>query len=276
MSTLGEIRSRFRSRAQEREINPRDVDLLLGEALSRPLPYLLAHDDEPMARDAEVAFLAMIERRFAGEPVQYIRGRAEFYGREFRVDRRVLIPRPETELLVESVLDLAGRNASVLDVGTGSGCIAATLSLERQDLRITASDRSMEAVVLARENAKRLEARVRFTLADLTAPFRVPFDVVASNPPYIPLPEYRNLQKEVLAFEPRAALLGGEDGLRVIDDLMAGARQCVVSGGALVMEVGFGQEQAVRSLAGARGWEVIDFRNDLAGIPRVVILERLA
>jgi release factor glutamine methyltransferase len=275
VSTIGELRSRYRALAMQEQVDPRDIDLLLGDALSRPLSYLIAHGEEAIGALEEASFLRLVERRFTGEPVQYIRGFAEFFGREFRVDHRVLIPRPETELLVESALEAAPPRAAVLDVGTGSGCIAATLALERRDLRVTAIDRSPNALLVARSNAIRLRAPVRFTAGDLLGPFATSFDVIVSNPPYISLGEYRQLQREVLRFEPPDALVAGDDGLLVIERLMIEAQEQLADGGTLLMEVGFGQEPAVRNLAAMHGWRILDFRRDLAAIPRVVILGRL-
>src|SRR5947199_4457602 len=146
---IGPLRSRWREEAFRCGINPRDVDLLLADAAGKPVTWVIAHGDESVDG---APFEAQLERRFAGEPLQYIRGRTEFYGREFVVDDRVLIPRPETELLVEATLDRAPHGARVVDVGTGSGCIALTLALERPDLRVLGVDKSIGALAVARRN----------------------------------------------------------------------------------------------------------------------------
>jgi release factor glutamine methyltransferase len=275
VSTLGELRNRYRALALERRVNARDVDLLLGDAMEKSLPWLLAHDDEKVEARLVSRFESSIARRFRGEPVQYIRGHAEFYGRTFLVDPRVLIPRPETELLVDSIIDFAPRGAALLDVGTGSGCIAVSAKLERGDLHVTGSDRSVAALAVARTNAARLGGRVGFAGADLTGSFGERFDVIVSNPPYIPLHEYRGLEPEVLEFEPPIALVGGEDGLRVIARLLEESIDQLSTGGMLMMEIGFGQHAEVLRRAEKFGWSVRELRSDLAAIPRVVILERL-
>src|SRR5260370_3261781 len=139
---LDAVRARYREMALGRRINPRDVDLLLGDLLDRPLPFLIAHGDTPVDPDP---LRALLERRFAGEPLQYIRRRTEFFSRQFYVDDRVLIPRPETEVLVDTAIDTAPRDARVLDIGTGSGSIAISLALERPDLRVFGVDRPIDA-----------------------------------------------------------------------------------------------------------------------------------
>jgi release factor glutamine methyltransferase len=270
MITIDALRTRYRELALERRINPRDVDILLGDAIDRPLPYLLAHGEAEMTAEARREFEEALARRFSGEPLQYIRGHSEFYGRDFLVDARVLIPRPETELLVESVLDAAPEHARVLDVGTGSGCIAVTIDRERPDLAVIASDRSFDALIVARTNARRLQSDVRFVCANALDAFRGELAVIVSNPPYIPEREYLLLDDEVREHEPPLALRGGASGLDVIEQLMNSAHAPL-----LMIEIGFGQERDVRNAAQRYGWSVEDVRNDLAGIARVVILGRV-
>jgi len=272
VSRIRELRGRARDEAARRAISPRDVDLLLADAAGRDTLWVLAHDDESLDDDAVAAFESAIERRLAGEPIQYIRGRVEFYGREMIVDRRVLIPRPETELLVEAVTGMAPKDSRVLDVGTGSGCIAITIALERPDCAVVAADVSYDALLLARENARRLDAPVRFAVADALDPLRGRFDLIVSNPPYVSERDMDGLQIEVRDHEPRLALTPGGDGLRVIRALVADAPQRLAPDGALVMEIGYDQRDAVRKFASARGWRSVEFRDDLAAIPRVVIL----
>ena len=197
-----------------------------------------------------------MRRRAAGEPLQYIRGRCDFYGREFLVDDRVLIPRPETELLVEQAVARAPRGARVVDVGTGSGCIAVTLAIERPDLRVLAVDISVAALAVARRNRDRLGARVAFAASDLLDAVR-DIDLIVSNPPYIPAADIAMLQTEVKDHEPRAALTPGPRGTEVIDRLLRGNVPAII-------EIGYGQYDALRD-------RVDDVVDDLAGIPRVVI-----
>ncbi|HEX3582226.1 MAG TPA: peptide chain release factor N(5)-glutamine methyltransferase, partial [Thermoanaerobaculia bacterium] len=204
----------------------------------------------------------------AGEPIQYIRGRSEFYGREFYVDHRVLIPRPETELLVEATLDRAPHGARVVDVGTGSGCIALTLALERPDLRVLGVDKSIAALAVAKRNRSALGATASLAASDLLQSIRAA-DVIVSNPPYIPEADVETLATEVRDFEPRIALTPGPLGTEAIERILEAAGNATV-----LMEVGFGQEQTVRDAAAAHQFTVDDFLDDLAGIPRVVVLSR--
>lgn len=199
-----------------------------------------------------------MRRRTAGEPLQYIRGRCDFYGREFLVDDRVLIPRPETELLVEQAIKRAPRGARVVDVGTGSGCIAISLSLDRPDLHVVAVDISVAALALAARNRDRLRARVAFAASDLLNAIRGA-DLIVSNPPYIPAADVETLQREVRDHEPRNALTPGPRGTEAIERLAK-------FGAPMIFEIGFGQIDEVRAIV-----DVVDVIDDLAGIPRVVV-----
>jgi release factor glutamine methyltransferase len=271
---IEEARSRYREKALQQHINPRDVDLLLSDELTRPITFLLSHGEESID-DADLdRFLEKLHRRFEGEPLQYIRGRSEFYGREFLVDRRAFIPRPETEFVVEAVLDHARRRGVVLDVGTGSGCIAVSIERERRDLRVAAVDVSLEALAVARTNARRLGAKVRFVNSNLFSGVRGKFSVIVSNPPYVPEAEVAQLQREVRCFEPHTALTPGGDGLAVIDVLLRGGSEYLEEKGFLVFEIGYRQVDAVQERAGTLGWTLVDTRDDLAGIPRVIVLSR--
>src|SRR5258708_8559874 len=177
MKTVAELRARHGSELR------RDADVLLADLLGRSVAYVHAHGELEID---ENTFDKLIRRRMAGEPLQYIRGRADFYGREFLVDDRVLIPRPETELLVEEALKRLPRGARVLDVGAGSGCVSITLSLARPDLSVFAIDISPAALAVARRNGQRLGASVRLAASDVLDSVRGRFDAIVSNPPYIP------------------------------------------------------------------------------------------
>jgi release factor glutamine methyltransferase len=219
---------------------------------------VIAHGDEEVD-DAQIT--SWMQRRLAGEPLQYIRGRTEFYGREYYVDDRVLIPRPETELLAEAAIQLLPARARVVDVGTGSGCIAMTLQDERPDLDVFAVDLSVAALAVARRNGV-----TRLVASDILTSFRGTFDAIVSNPPYIPAREIDGLMTEVRDHEPRLALTPGPRGTEVIERLLVAPL--------VILEIGFGQEQAIREIADARGYAVREIRNDLAGIPRVVVLSK--
>jgi len=209
---------------------------------------------------------AAMRRRLAGEPLQYIRGKTEFFGREFYVDDRVLIPRPETEILVEAAIDDIERGARVVDIGTGSGCIATTLALERPDLRVIATDISIGALAVASSNAR---GRVTLVASDLLAAFVEDFHWIVSNPPYIASGEIESLAPEVREHEPRRALTPGPAGVETIARILDHAGRARV-----ILEIGFGQEETVRDIAAAHHFNVEEVRNDLAGIPRVIVLSR--
>jgi len=265
---LDDIRFHHREDALQRGINPRDIDLLLGDLLGQPLSWLLAFG-ETLVDAAPLE--ALLARRYAGEPLQYIRKRSEFYSREFYVDDRVLIPRPETELLVEAALEHAPQGGHVIDIGTGSGCIAITIERERPDLHVISVDRSVDALAVAAINRARLQSRVALAASDLISAVRGPFDVIVSNPPYVPLGEYEELAVEVRIHEPRIALTPGPSGMEIIERIFDDARRHLTPRGHLILEIGYGQEQTLRALAQTKDFTVDAFLPDLAGIPRVVV-----
>jgi release factor glutamine methyltransferase len=268
---LDEVRSHYRDEALQRGVSPRDVDLLLSDLLGRPLTYLIAHGDEmtdprPLER--------LLKRRFRGEPLQYIRQKSDFFSREFYVDDRVLIPRPETEILVETALENAGRQALVVDVGTGSGCIAISIERSVPGARVIGVDISAAALAVASINRRRLASRIMLVASDLLAAVPGPIDLIVSNPPYVAAGDLNGLAPEVRQYEPRLALTPGPQGLETIDRIAAEGREKLAPRGRLVMEVGYGQEAGVRAVAKDRGYQVVSFVPDLAGIPRVVVLSR--
>ncbi len=263
---LDDVRDRYRTEALQRGINPRDVDLLLSDILRKPLSFLIAHGEE---RIDPAPLVALLQRRFDGEPIQYIRKKSEFFSREFYVDERVLIPRPETEVLVEAALAHAPQNGRVVDIGTGSGCIAISIERARPDLRVLGVDVSVAALAVADRNRRTLGSRVQLAASDLLAAIRGRFDLVLSNPPYVGEEELAQLAPEVRQYEPRVALTSGPRGTEIIDKILD-----QVSGGTLLMEVGYGQETDIRALAEAKRFTVETFVPDLAGIPRVVVLSK--
>ena len=241
-----------------------DAELMLAAVLHMDRAALHANPQEGLDMDAALSFDDMVRRRARREPVAYILGRAYFRQLELVVDHRVLVPRPETELLVE----LAENGQRVLDVGTGSGAIALAIAQERQGVRVTGIDNSPDAVDVARENAARNNLDAEFMIADLIV--GGPYDLIVSNPPYVRESEWPGLAPEITLYEPREALLAGPDGLDVIRDLVAAAPEALVRGGTLAVEVGQGQSRAVEALFGRAGLRAVETDRDLAGIPRVV------
>ncbi|MCA1628840.1 MAG: peptide chain release factor N(5)-glutamine methyltransferase [Acidobacteria bacterium] len=256
----------------------REAATLLAATLARDRAYLIAHSDDALAPDALKLFRDGVRRRAAGEPTQYVTGRQEFYGLDFEVSPAVLIPRPETELLVETTLDLLRdvRAPRVCDVGAGSGCVAVALLHERADARAVAVDISADALRVAARNAARhaVAGRLALVASDCFAALDPShkFDLIASNPPYVAEGDLDSLQREVREHEPRVALTPGGDGLSVIRRLLEDAPRFLREGGCLVFEIGFDQHEAVRRLIDARVWTLLEIHKDLQGIPRTVAL----
>ena len=250
-----------------------DAELLLAHALGVSRERLFIDRDLTVAGPAVRVFQDFVRRRSVGrEPVAYVLGRRHFRRLELAVDRRALIPRPETELLVEVGLELPG-GACVLDVGTGSGAVALALKDERPDLHVTGSDASADALELARSNGERLGLEVRWLCADLLEGVPDDCDTILSNPPYVADADRARLAPEILRHEPASALFAGPDGLEVIRPLLAraGERAAV---NLLALEVGAGQASAVGGLMIAAGFPTVRVERDLAGIERVVVGER--
>lgn len=255
----------------------REARLLLGHVLELSEARLLAREEREVSPEDEGRFRSLLARRLTGEPASYVTGEREFWGRSFLVDRRVLIPRPETEHIVEVALGLSlPPEPWILDVGTGSGILAVTLALEIPGARAVAVDLSPAALALAAKNARRLSAadRVAFLSTDLTAGLDLSrFDLVVSNPPYVERSEAAEISPEVLDFEPHLALFPPGAGDSILARLFS---QCsgLRSGIPLAVEIGRGQLDAVRRHAGDSGLEITDVREDYAGIPRTVLLRR--
>ncbi len=245
--------------------------------------WLYAHATDPMKEVWWIHFGRYLHQRLAGKPTQHITGVQEFYGREFHVSRDVLIPRPETEHLVETAVEKARESGEALeDSGCwhGLGAVAITLAAELKDARVSATDISRAALAIARENAIRLGVRVEFHEGDLAAPFPAEsFDLVVSNPPYIAEDDKEKLQREVRDHEPAIALFAGSDGLEVYRRLIPEAARVLRLGGWLLMEIGGEierhQSSDVRAILSADGrWRSAAVQNDLAGLPRVVLAQR--
>jgi release factor glutamine methyltransferase len=269
------------------------TELLLLHVLGKERAWLYAHPEELLTSAQEDAFRKLVARRGAGEPVQHLTGHQEFWGMDFEVNRDVLIPRPETEHVIEVALDRlalrevrAGRPQTtdgpgllIADVGTGSGCIAIALAKELPHAQIFATDISEAALAVARRNAARhnVASRVRFGAGHLLdavndAPATAPqqFHLIVSNPPYIGRRESATLQREVRDHEPATALYGGEEGYELYGDLIAQAAKRLVPGGILVLELGYNSLPAVEPLLAEPTWSHVSVTNDLAGIPRVI------
>ncbi len=251
-----------------------DAETLLLYALRQNRAWLLAHGDDEAPDDA--GYLSLVARREAGEPIQYITGSSEFFGLPFSVGPGVLIPRPETEHLVEEVLRLAGSLADqdlrIADLGTGSGIIAVALAHALPNAEIAAVDLSRQALLIARENAERnqVAGRIEFFEGDLLGPLAGRrFSIIASNPPYVPLLDRDSLSVEVREHEPHAALFAGEDGLDIYRRLIPEARDHLLPGGWLVMEIGYGQRDAIEAMLQSNGYAETHFVEDYQRIPRV-------
>ncbi len=248
------------------------AEILLARALGCDRVRLYMDFDKPLGERELAAFRELVKRRAAGEPTAYVAGGKEFCGRTFKTDRRALVPRPETELVVEAALAALPEGGRALDLCTGSGCIGVTLALERPGARVLATDFSAEALSLARENAEALGARLELLQGDLYAPVppELRFDVVVANPPYVPTPELAKLAREI-SREPVSALDGGEDGLRVASRLVAEAPAHLEPGGTLVVEMHESHCDHLPRLCLAAGFARAEAREDLAGLPRFVV-----
>ena len=245
------------------------AEVLLGFALRRDRSYLYAHPEEELSEVGWIHFGRYLNERLSGKPPQYITHVQEFYGRSFRVSPAVLIPRPETEHLVEEALRRVDAGARVVDVGCGSGAIGVTLAIER-GVRACLSDISAPALAVARSNSEALGARVDFVQCDLLAAFEArSLDAVVSNPPYVPETGKASLQREVRDWEPHIALFGGPSGMEVYQRLAGEAERVLRPGGWLLLELGYNLEERVREMLGA-AWETVATTADLAGIPRVI------
>jgi release factor glutamine methyltransferase len=253
---------------------------LLSHVMNRDRTFILAHPEHVLDSDLLVMFQALVVRRAAGEPLQYLTGHQEFFKLDFEVTPDVLIPRPESEAIVEVALELLPRDrpSRFADVGTGSGCLAISILHELPNASGTAIDVSPAALNIARGNAQRhgVIDRLQLIESDLFSAVATDeqFDLVFSNPPYVPDDDIVWLQREV-KYEPRSALAGGSDGLDVIRRLLRETPPRIQTGDHLVFEFGFGQEELLLNLIDRKAWNLIEVRKDLQGIPRTMVLERM-
>lgn len=261
-------------------IDKRDAELLLMRVLDCERAFITAHPETTLTAAQQTELRGMVTRRALGEPVQYITGHQEFYGLDFRVTPAVLIPRPETEHLVEAVLLWATRfhderTLQIADIGTGSGAIAVALATHLAGANFFATDISETALAIARENAHAngCEDRIRFAHGDLLSGLALPadfrFDAIVSNPPYVPAGDAATMQAEVVGYEPHSALFAGDDGLEIYRRLIPAAHAALRSCGLLALEIGYGQRDALIELL--QGWSDVRFIDDYQGIPRTAL-----
>lgn len=264
----------------------REAGSLVAYVLGQDRAFILTHAEDPIAEELAERFRATLQQRANGKPLQYITGHQEFFGLDFEVTKDVLIPRPETELLVEAALKLirGSENAPfICDVGTGSGCVVIALLHELREVsgtRAVAIDISPAALEVAKRNAARhsVTERVEFIVSDCFSELhskKVLFDLIVSNPPYVEERALAGLQREVRDFEPRTALAAGADGLSIIRRLLLETGSFLKSGGLFLFEIGFNQSAAVEQLIDPSTWKLLDIYADLQGIPRIVALEKL-
>jgi release factor glutamine methyltransferase len=252
------------------------AEVLLGYVLGHNRAFLYAHSDQQLNADQWKKYLSSLESRCSGTPTQYITGVQEFYGLPFRVTPDVLIPRPETELLVEQALARASAGDWILDIGTGSGAVAIAIHKHVSQSRVFACDVSGAALIVARENARRLAVPLPLVQADLAEAFRpASFHMVVCNPPYVALTDQTTLQREVRDHEPHVALFGGQDGLDAYRRLSTTACEVLRPGGWLLMEVGYNTSAAIKPLFTAGAWEFPHLYRDLAGWERVMAVRKI-
>jgi release factor glutamine methyltransferase len=270
------------------------AELLLLHVAGKDRTWLYAHPEDELSSEQELKFFALIASRIAGVPTQYLTGKQEFWGIEFEVTPDVLIPRPETEHVIEVALDrlavreiragrkqtLSGEGLNIADIGTGSGCIALALAKDLPGAQFVATDISSRALEIAQRNAERagFADRIKLILSNLLdeIPSSQRFQLIASNPPYIGRREGPTLQREVRDHEPEIALYGGEEGYELYADLVTQSAEHIEPGGILVLELGHNSLPAVLPLFESPEWSHVGVTNDLAGIPRVIAAERTA
>jgi release factor glutamine methyltransferase len=260
--------------ARSRGLESGDAQALLAHHIGRGRAWLLAHDTDPLEEELVQSLVRLIGRRAAGEPVAYLTGVREFYGLSLIVNPAVLIPRPETELLVDLARELAPKGGKVLDLCTGSGCVAVALAHQRPDLNVHGSDLSEAALAVARSNAKRHGLAIQWRQGDLLVPWAAhKFDLIVGNPPYIGSQD-PHLTRGDLRFEPAMALHDGADGRTLLQRIVATAHEHLATGAWLALEHGFDQSSWVQAQMLDHGFVQVSSRSDLAGHPRVTFGQR--
>lgn len=254
-----------------------DAEVLARHVLGWDRARLLSHYRDAAPAAFNERYQPLVDRRSRREPVAMITGTREFWSRDFAVTPNTLVPRPDTELIVEEALRiLPDRASTVIDVGTGSGCLAVTLAAERPQDLVVATDISHEALLVARANARRhqVDGRLQFVRTDLASGLRIQADLIVSNPPYVPYRDAGSLPIDVSDYEPAMALFGGRDGLAIIERLLLTLTPRLAPHAAFIVEFGDGQEDDVAAAAEREGWQVVRMRRDLQGIARTAVLER--
>jgi len=253
----------------------KEASSLLAFALKCDRTYLIAHCDDDLTKEESISFESLVQRRASHEPYQYIVGVQEFFGLEFEVTPAVLIPRPETEILVEAAIEFLSTKdqPTFCEIGVGSGCISVSILKKLPDARAIAVDISTAALDQAIANARKhnVDDRINFMISDVYASVPVSrFDAIVSNPPYVPAVDLQSLQAEVRDHEPTVALMGGASGLDVIERVINGAYKRLFNGGVLLVEIGFKQSALVDVMLGRESWVDVGFLPDLQGIPRIL------
>jgi len=262
-----------------------EAELLLAKILSTNRLQLYLKFDQILNEEQKSAYREILKRRMEYEPIAYILGEREFLSRPFFVDRSVMIPRPETELLVETAIDILrdlrqkkNETLKVFEIGVGSGIISISIALENIDVEVVGSEISEKALTIAKKNAERHKVlnKIRFIKGNLFVDIKEKFDLIVSNPPYISEKDRDSLSKDVLVWEPHSALFAGEDGLFLIRKIISDSSDYLIESGFLVFEIGFGQDKEVQSLIEKTpDLKFLKIRKDLAGIPRVVIAQKI-
>lgn len=257
----------------------REAGLLLSLAIKKDQTFLIAHPEYELTGIEQKLFAEYLNRRAGREPYQYIAGRQEFYGLDFIVTPDVLIPRPETEILVEDALKLFPKDEAIFfcEIGTGSGCISIAILCELKNARAISFDISRKALDIAEQNAinNGVAERLELAVADIFSALdeTMQFDLIISNPPYVPVEDFESLQTEVRDYEPAIALTDNKNGLSIVEKIIKEAPKHLKPGGFLLMEIGFNQSFAVREMADMNIWRALDILPDLQGIPRMVKLQ---
>ena len=279
MRTLEEIYNQGKTQLSRFPLSDRDAKILLCESASISIERFHATPGKQVTKNQADQFFHLIQKRQEGFPLAYLTGKKEFWSLEFTVNSSVLIPRPETELIVEKAVELSSKTGTIADIGTGSGCIAASLAKELPKIRIVATDISKKALETALLNAKTFKLdRIEFYQGSMFAPLRMlkledRLDIIVSNPPYVPKEEWNELSVQITQHEPKKALVSGQTGLECIEELIHQSPRYLKTGGFLIFEFGAGQKKKILNKFGHE-WIDVHSYNDLYGIPRIMVASK--